>query len=303
MNTTMYDQLAKHAPVPQTGLDHLLPALEKPTARPVRRRLVLFGAIAAVTAGLVIAPVVLPNGAAAAAVDQLSVAAGRQPAELPAGVLHQLVTNRQKGMGDRVLESWMLSDGSTWRRDVSPEGTVEYYAFEPLAGATPSLLPQDVANLPTDPAALDAVVRQQVSGSMSIDEAVFVYYGDALRLGYVPPTIRKAMLAAMSRLPHITVESSSTIGGRPCQKVTYSEPLRFFAAGQSYCFDPATTQIVEEQQTALGSIEFRSTVTTFEYVAAVPDSVKTEAANTAAKDQAKAGANASSTPSAERTPR
>ncbi len=106
----------------------------------------------------------------------------------------------------------------------------------------------------------------------------------------------------MSRLPHIAVESSSTIDGRACQKVTYSEPLRFFAAGQSYCFDPATTQIVEEQQTTLGSTEFRSTVTTFEYVAAVPAVAKTEAAKTAAKDQAKAGRAPRATPSAERTP-
>jgi hypothetical protein len=205
-------------------------------------------------------------------------------------------------MGDRVLESWTLPDGSTWRRDVGSKGTVEYHSYGPLTGATPSLLPADVANLPEDPQALDAAVRQQVSGSMSTDEAVFVYYGDALRLGYVPPTIRRAMLAAMSRLPYITVEKTTTIDGRPCQKVTYREPLRFLAAGSAYCFDPATTQIVEELQTAMGSIEFRSTVTTYEYVASVPEIVRSEAAKRAAKDKAEASAPVAS-PTPERTPR
>lgn len=305
MNTkTMYDQLAEHAPAPTTHLDHLMPSLATPAPRSARRRrLVFVGAIATVTLGLVGASLVLPQGVPdAAAVEELAAVAGRQPAQAPSVVLHQIVTERQQGLGDkRVLESWTLADGTTWRRDIEYDGSLSYYLFPPLKGLRPSHLPADVAALPTNPTLLDAWVRLQVSGSSSTDEAVFVYYGDVLRLGFVPPTVRKAMVTAMGRLPHTTVETSATIDGRTCLKVTYREPVRV-NEGDFYCFDTSTSAILEEGVTLSGSIYFRSTLNISEYVAAVPDAVVAEAAKRAEKDKAEASAPVA-TPTPERTPR
>lgn len=279
--TTAYDQLAQHSPTPATDLDHLMPTLGKPTARPVRRRLALVGAVSVVTATVLAAPLFSTLGVTTAtAVVSLSAAAGRMPAEFPNGVLHQIVVERQQGLGDkRVLESWTFANGSTWRRDTEYDGSMSYYAFPPLEGRWPSLIPTGVAALPTNPTLLDALVRLQVQGSMSTDEAVFTYYGDALRLGFVPPTVRQAMLTAMGRLPHIAVQNSTTIDGRACLKVTYSEPKRASeGADYYYCFDESTASMIEEGQMVNGTLFFRSTLTTSEYVSAVPDEVTSEAA-------------------------
>jgi len=277
MTRTAFDELVRHAPGATTGIDNLFPDLStRPTKRRVRRPAILAAAVAAVTTTVLVVPMMLPGGtASAAALDNLSAAAGRQPDKSTAGVLHQVVVDRQKGMADRTLESWTLTDGTTWRRDTQTDGSVEYWKFAPLSGA-PSLVPTAVAALPTDPADLDALVRSQVSGSMSTDEAVFVYYGDALRLGYVPPAIRQAMLVAMKRLPYIATQKDVTIDGVACLKVTYSEPSRV-AVGQYYCFDESTASIVEEGDTEFASITFRSTVKVFDYVAAVPTTVTAQA--------------------------
>ena len=292
MRTTMYDQLTDHAPSLRTDLDHLLPDFEGAHGQSGRRRLlmagssgrrrlVMAGAVAAATTAIVTASFVLPNAApGAAAVERLSATASSQPAAANGSVLHMSVTNSQQGMADRILESWTLADGSTWRRDVESDGSIVYGSFPTL-----SISPALVAALPTDPAALDAQVRSMVSGSLSEDEAVFTFYGDALRLGYVPPAVRSAMVTAMGQLPNITVGNSTTEAGTACLRVTYAEPLRP-GLGQFYCFDEASSNIIEEGTTQNGSVTFRSTTTAYGYVAAVPANVKTEAAKAAKQDKA-----------------
>lgn len=296
--TDPVDQLADHAPVLRSDLDHLLPDLG---ARPrtVRRRLLLVGAAAALTTGLVALPLVAPLSAPdAAAVDRLSSTAGRQPSQTTSGVLHQVTQDWQQGYeGLRILESWTLPDGSQWRRDVEHDGTVSYFHFD-VSGA---FSPQEVAALPTDPTRLDAVVRSRVQGSMSTDEAVFTFYGDALRMGYVPAAVRQAMVTAMGRLPHLAVQRTTTVDGRPCLKITYTEPARLFMIGSFYCFDEATSAMIEEGQTDVGKLFFRSTLTTYEYVAAVPESVKAGAARQPAKQAT--GTPEQPTPAPGRTPR
>ncbi len=296
--TDPVDQLAEHAPVLRSDLDHLFPDL---AARPrtVRRRLLLVAAAAALTTGLVALPLVVPLSAAdAAAVDRLSSTAGRQPAQTPSGVLHQVTQDWQEGFdGLRILESWTMPDGSSWRRDVGHDGSVNYHHFDTISW----LSPQEMALLPTDPKRLDAVVRSRVQGSMSTDEAVFTFYGDALRMGYVPASVRQAMVTAMGRLPHLGVQRATTVDGRACLKITYTEPARFFMAGKFYCFVEATSAMIEEGETYVGKLSFRSTLTTYEYVAAVPESVKAGAAQQPAKEaSAQPG---TETPTSERTPR
>lgn len=275
MTRTAFDELVRHAPGATSDIDNLFP---DPSAQPPKRRFrrpaILVAAVATVTATVLVVPMMLPGGtASAAALDNLSAAAGRQPERAPDGIFHEVVVERQKGMADRTLESWTLADGTTWRRDTTANGSMEYWKFPPGPTRTS---PATVAALPTDPVALDAVVRKQVSGSVSTDEAVFRFYGDALRLGYVPPAVRRAMLMATKRLPHITTERAATIDGIGCLKVTYYEPLRLFL-GRFYCFNEATASIVEEGQNMYLSNDFRSTVTVSEYVSAVPTVVTTQA--------------------------
>lgn len=275
MTRTAFDELVRHAPGPTSDIDNLFPDLSaRPTKRRIRRPAILVAAVAAVTATVLVVPMMLPGGtASAAALDNLSAAAGRQPDKAPAGILHQVFVERQRGMGDIKHESWTLADGTTWRRDTRSDGSVEYLKIPPMYSA---LAPATVAALPTDPGAMDAVVRKQASGSVSTNEAVFVYYGDALRLGYVPPAVRRAMISAMKRLSFITTQRATTFDGAACLRITYYEPLRFFA-GHYYCFNEATASLAESGFSTFGSIDFRSTVTVLDYVTAVPAVVTSQA--------------------------
>jgi len=275
MTRTAFDELIRHAPGPTAGIDNLFPDLSaRPTKRRIRRPAILVAAVAAVTATVLVVPMMLPGGtASAAALDSLSAAAARQPAETPAGILHEVFVEWQQGLGETKHESWTLADGTRWRRDTHADGSVEYMKLPPTYS---DLLPATVAALPTDPAAMDAVVRQQASGSVSTNEAVFVYYGDALRTGYVPPDVGRAMFGAMKRLPFIRTQRTTTIDGAACVRVTYYEPLRLFA-GHYYCFDESTANLIEEGFSAWGSVDFRSTVKVLDYVTAVPEVVTSQA--------------------------
>jgi len=275
MTRTAFDELARHAPGPTADIDALFPDV---AARRLRRRVprpvILVAAVTVVTATVLVIPAMLPGGtASAAALDSLSDVAGRQPEKAPAGIQHMVTSEWQDGLGERTFESWTLTDGTVWRRDTHADGSVEYLKIPPTYQA---LLPATVAALPTEPAAMDAAVRKQASGSLSTDEAVFTYYGDALRTGYVPPEVRQAMFGAMKRLPFIRSKKSATVDGAPCLQVTYYEPLRLFA-GHYYCFDAATTVLVEEGHSAWGSVDYRSTLKMLDYVSAVPADVVAKA--------------------------
>lgn len=275
MTRTAFDELTRHAPGPTTDIETLFPDLTaQRTKRRVRRPAILVGAVAAVTATVLVVPVMMPGGAtSAAALDNLSLVAGRQPEKTPVGILHLVFTERFDYQGDVKHESWTLADGTTWRRDTEADGSVAYMKLPPLYS---ELSPATVSALPTDPAALDQYVRSHATGSGSNNEAAFQYYGDALRQGYVPPAVRKAMIIAMKRLPFITTQSSTTFDGAPCMRVTYSELLRFFG-GHYYCFDEGTARMVEDGITSFGTVTFRRTFTVADYVATVPADIVSRA--------------------------
>lgn len=276
MTRTAFDELALHAPGPTADVNSLFPDVTAPrrTSRRIRRPAILVVAVAAVTATVLVVPMMMPGGtAAAAALDTLSAAAGRQPAEAPAGILHMVFVQRQQGLGDVTFESWTLADGTAWRRDVRSDGSVEFMKLPPIYA---ELAPATVAALPTDAAAMDTAVRKQASGSNSTNQAVFTYYGDALRLGYVPPSVRRAMIGAMKRLPFVVARKATTADGAACLQITYYEPLEFFG-GHYYCFDESTSNLLEEGMTFFGSVSYRSTFTVRDYVSAVPAAVVSQA--------------------------
>jgi hypothetical protein len=279
MTRTAFDELVRHAPGATSDIDHLFPDL---SARPVKRRIhrpaILIAAVAAVTATVLVVPMMLPGGtASAAALDTLSAAAGRQPEKAPDGIYHRVFVERFQYQGNIIHESWTLPDGTTWRRDTHPDGSVDYMKLPPMYSPTwTEWAPATVAALPTDAASMDAAVRKLVSGSISTNTAVFLYYGDALRVGYVPPAVRRAMILAMKRLPFIKAQTATTFDGAACMQITYYEPLEFFG-GHYYCFDESTSTLLEEGRTFFGSVSYRSTLTVSDYVSTVPATVVSQA--------------------------
>jgi hypothetical protein len=294
MTRTAFDELALHAPGPTADVNSLFPnATARRTTRRIRRPTILVAAVAAVTATVLVVPMVMPGGtASAAALDTLSATAGRQPAGAPAAILHMVFTERFEDQGVTRHESWTLADGTTWRRDIESDGSERYMKIPPLE----SWLPATVAALPTDPGAMATLIRKQASGSISTNSAVFTYYGDALRLGYVPPAVRRSMIGAMKQLPFIRAQRSTTADGVACLQITYYEPFEFFN-GHYYCFDESTSAFLEEGRTFFGSLYYRSTFTVSDYVSTVPAAVVSQAI-----DYTEPNGGSSETPSPTATP-
>ena len=261
-------------------------------ARP-RRRLVLTGGIAAAGALLAIfLPATLRSAdVSAAALDRLATTAAAQPATvIPEGsYLHMVTVENPQGApaygaasefrpppGEypRTLESWTAADGTTFRHDRTAAGAEEWWRFPALAAAGDGLgrSPADLAALPTDAEALLALIRPRVQGSSSNDEAAFTYLGDSLRMGYAPPEVARAMIAAMARLPHIETEQSRTSSDEPCLAVRYAEPTRRGVVW-GVCFAEDTASIVGEEVREDGDVTFSSVITEREIVAALPADV------------------------------
>lgn len=257
-------------------------------ARP-RRRLVLTGGIVAAAALLaVLLPATFRSAdVSAAALDRLATTAAAQPATvIPDGSFLHMVRIENpdgtrgipayeggKAAGDypRTLESWTAADGTIWRHDRTAAGAEEWWRFPALAAAGDGLgrSPADLAALPTDAEALLALIRPRVQGSSSNDEAVFVFLGDALRTGYVPPEVARAMISAMARLPHIETARSRTAAGAPCLAVRYAEPERPGEL-QGVCFAEDTASLVGEETLQDGEVVYSSIITEREIVAALP---------------------------------
>lgn len=297
MTPTPSDLLSRHAPALDHAGDPALDAVlarvltERLPRRAVSRRVALASAgVAAATVVAVAVPAVLRSGdAEAVAVERLAETAASQPSlAVPPGSFLHLVTVENPGgrpprtaegggpaVYPRTLESWSAPDGTTWRHDVEVSGRQEWHRFPPSRSTAGTLddAPSTLAALPTDEDTLLARLRPQVTGSSSNDEAVFVYLADALRVGYAPPGVQRAMIAAMARLPHVEVERTTSGTGAPCIAVAYAAPERD-GRSQYVCFDEATAALVEEGNTDRDGVPtFVSVVTMREIVDEVPAEV------------------------------
>jgi hypothetical protein len=112
-----------------------------------------------------------------------------------------------------------------------------------------------LAGLPTDANALTAYFRAHVSGSSSLDEAVFVAVGDALRTGDLLATsdLRAALVGVLTQTPGVTVHPNQRdYLDRPAIRVDFVNEQTRPGEVQSLYFDPVTYQLLEERNSADG---------------------------------------------------
>ncbi|MGN6606239.1 MAG: hypothetical protein ACTHMS_04415 [Jatrophihabitans sp.] len=144
-----------------------------------------------------------------------------------------------------TLTSWSDARGDqTYLRDHG----CEYYPVARAGFETPSVA--FFADLPTDPTALLARMRREVSGSASQDEAVFVAVGDSLRLtsGLASPRLRAAFVDALAELPETTVHTGVTdAAGRAAVRVDYTDQARRAGELDSLYFDPTDFRLLEQR--------------------------------------------------------
>ncbi|HEY8302293.1 MAG TPA: hypothetical protein VIG48_10365 [Jatrophihabitans sp.] len=107
------------------------------------------------------------------------------------------------------------------------------------------------AGLPTDVSALNRYLRSHVQGSSSLDEAVFVAVGDALRTadGLASPKLRAAMLAVLSRTPGVILhEGSRDHLDRPAIRADFVNQAIRPGDVQSLYFDPTTFALLAQSE-------------------------------------------------------
>jgi len=241
------------------------------------------GLIGAAAATLLIVQVVLPSdspggssSAAAATLERLAIAVQSAPSDLvKPGQYRYLVDKRTAGS---TQQSWTSYTGQTWRHDRYYDGTMVYYRSPERGNDLNNPSPHFLASLPTEPAELQSYLRSHLSGSTSLDEAVFVWVGDTLRLGYAPPDLRAAAIRVLERTPHINVQSTRDAIGRSTMQVTFTDEQNRPGESQSLFFDPSTSELLQEQETFSGETS-TTTYTDSGVVDSIPATVRSRAAN------------------------
>ena len=274
-------------------LDRVRTAASEPialtSARPAAprrgRRWLAVAAVAAVGPSLI-----SPQSASATALSHLATtAASQDDGPIPAGkYVHLSITETQSGAavvgdppqpgaqaptaqpasGTFTREVWIRADGMTWFKDMVDGRTFTWTANQGTALFSPST----VASLPTTADDLEAWLRANSSGSNSPNEAVFAAVGDLLRTGYVPPTVARAAITVLGRLPEVRTETAQTPSGAAGVKVIFDDQQ--VRTGHHYLlFDPNSADLVEEGVSDGGTSSYRSTTSYHPLADAVPTSV------------------------------
>ncbi|QKE82517.1 hypothetical protein [Arthrobacter sp. NEB 688] len=306
MTPTPADLLARHAPVLDPPDDPALDAVlarsltQDPARLPVlpprvRRRVLVGAAVAALTGGAVALPAVLRrDDAAVQALQRIARTAGSRPATplTPGRFMHLVTIDNPDGrefwitgspgrdVYPRRLESWTAADGTIWRHDTENDGQEYFYRFDHQAadGSLSDVSPSTLAGLPHDGEELLRTVRRRL-GARGGDEPPFLYLVEAVRVGYAPPPVQRALVDALSRLDVSGAVSSRSGDGRPCLRVSFTtaEP----GGRISYlCFDEATAEFVESGDVIDGRTVFSSVVTARGVVDEVPAEVVERGAGT-----------------------
>lgn len=260
----------------------------------VTRRLILGAGVAAATAGAVVLPAVLRReDAEVQALQRIAATAGAQPttALRPGSYLHLVTVENPDGheywitgspgrdVYPRRLESWTAADGTIWRQDTESTGLEEFWRFDPTTDSdgTWDLRPATLAALPRDGEELLRSLRRRLAGHEP-DGQAFRYLAEAIRVGYAPPAVRRALIDALSRLPVAGAERSRTQDGRPCLRVSFTSAEQDGLV--SYvCFDEATAEYLESGDVVDGRVVFASVVTVRDLVREVPAEVVEKSAD------------------------
>lgn len=262
-----------------------------------RRWVALVSAAAAISAAAVVMPALLGDrgtSATAALRPLVMIAEKAEPVVIPDGqFLHLVTVENPDGTpagasgGEeypRTMESWMSAAGHLWRRDTTADGTVRIEDFGVQDGSLFNLrsTPVTQLDLPADPEALAEVLRRDVTGSTSKNEATFVAIAELSRTGVLPPRVRAASLEVLASLPEVTA-TKIDVGGQSRVRVVFTDESRRKDETRVLFFDSTTAQLVEEAGTFRGVTNFRSVITRREVVAEMPSGLADRAAKEAAK--------------------
>ncbi len=277
------------------GDDHLLTVM-RPNRR--RRALALAAAAGLAAAASVAVPAILPAGspgsadqaAAVQALHHLARVAAVSPVDQlgPNQYLHLVDVEHQNALSgqpaaDSRFEDWMRADGLTYqlRTESTPTVPAHVEVWQLPAGPQPidgMTAPQSLDDLPTDPAALEAYVREHSVGSTSSDERVYVAVADIVRRGLAPSALRSAAIDVLAHLGHVRLgDDTRDSFGHPVQDFEFVDPDGRPGDVRNIMFDTRTAQITEEREYFHGNLLFTRTVPVFEVVDTVPDTIRARA--------------------------
>jgi hypothetical protein len=264
-------------------------APSRATSHP-RRKWLLSGALvsAAAVAAVIVTGVLLPDNApggpskaGAATLNRLAVTAAGGPTVGVGQFDFTWKVFAQKsadGVETSLQQLWTASTGEAW--GYSDPGTTSKPAIAPFcihrrAGAGDSDFdeptPAFLATYPTNPDALNSFLRAHVHGSTSTDEAVFVAVGDMLRTQLPSPALRAAGFRVLAMTGHVRVTpDASDAKGRSTVRVDFTGRR---GSTESLYFDPATSRITEEADSADGAFFARTVTVKTEVTNSVPRAV------------------------------
>ena len=225
-----------------------------------------------------------PDPAAAAVLTRLAHVAAAQPAVDAPGPGQYLYVRSQDAYADDTVtaggryysvlvphtrEIWLGADGSGWLRET--DGTPVFLTPADraawVAAGSPALPsggdntqfgagclsigPIDMSSLPTDPAALGAMLSaRRIEGGPPGPAEDFVQVGDLLRETDASPALRAAIYQVASKIPGVVALGTvADHEGRSGVGLAYDS----HGVQSALIFDPATSALLGETDTAIGA--------------------------------------------------
>ena len=222
----------------------------------------------------VLAPIGNPGSPQAAqALDRLAAAVPATPV-IPNGS-YELTVYEDAGIAESdngpdayatTRSTWTAADGWAWAHQTGDEPA--YYIFSPAPRN------YDLNAVTADPAVMETYLRARVTGSSSVEEALFEAVKETLIFTPTPAATRAASIRMLARVPGVTVtENTTDPKGRPATKVALVDEQHRPGVVNAIYLDPATTQLVAELRTQNGQPYYTCIYTERRIVKSLPDDI------------------------------
>ncbi len=270
---------------PASDCDLALAKIRSRSTRSGARRRTPWRAVAAVV-GLGVFPIVSSLGdSSAQALTELAAAASVQlgPQLAPGTFLHMKTEEVQEnsrifGDGETLdtnREQWVSWEGDVLAIDTRPSaGWTEYQEF-PAADLEPNSFsgptPQFAASLPDSAPELAAYLDENVSGSNSHDEAMFVAITDLARSNFLPPQTLSAALEVLSDVDGVSVDDAE-VDGRAAVEVSHQAWWQRLIVRKAVTIDKQTARVIGERESD-PTLSYRVDTVLSEVVSEVPSDV------------------------------
>ncbi|MFN7150115.1 MAG: hypothetical protein ACK4V6_11615 [Microthrixaceae bacterium] len=277
---------------PTSDRDRVLGRIQKgrtPATTTRTRRRTAWLASAAAIAAVVLVPNVIDTGAAEAGLTDLAMAAvtADGPIIAEGTYLHvktEAVQRNSSLFGDGKTretnrESWIRWDGKIWAIDTRPSaGWREYHLFtQTEAPSINQPTPKFAASLPRNAKALGEYLHENVQGSNSHEEAIFVAVTDLASSNFLPPETLAAGLEVLAEVDGVETKDV-VVRGRPGVEISFNRFFFDIVAKQTYTLDKATARVIAvEDSDPTGTYERETTLV--EVVDRIPQEVLDTYAN------------------------